>query len=106
MIRKGDTVYVRTGSDRGRTGRVLSVDPKKKTILVEGINMRQKNQRPTQKQPKGGILTIEQPIHLSNVALVVQTDQGQRPTRIKKKTIEEGGRKVKVRVSCLTGEQI
>jgi len=106
MIKKGDTVYVRTGSYKGRTGRVLNVDRKKNRILVEGINERKKHQRPSQKQPKGGIVTIEQPIHLSNVALVVQTDAGQRPTRIKKKTIDEGGRKVKVRVSCLTGEQL
>jgi large subunit ribosomal protein L24 len=106
MIKKGDTVYVRTGSDKGRTGRVLKVNRKKNSILVEGINQRHKHQRPTQKQPKGGILTVEQPIHLSNVALVVQTDQGPRPTRIKTKTIEEGGKKIRVRVSCLTGEQV
>jgi len=106
MIKKGDTVYVRTGSYKGKTGRVLNVDRKKNRILVEGINERKKHQRPSQKQPKGGIVTIEQPIHLSNVALVVQTDAGQRPTRVKKKTIDEGGRKVKVRVSCLTGEQL
>lgn len=106
MIKKGDTVYVRTGSYKGKTGRVLNVDRKKNRILVEGINERKKHQRPSRKQPKGGIVTIEQPIHLSNVALVVQTDAGQRPTRVKKKTIDEGGRKVKVRISCLTGEQL
>ena len=106
MIKKGDIVYVRTGSYKGKTGRVLNVDRKKNRILVEGINERKKHQRPSRKQPKGGIVTIEQPIHLSNVALVVQTDAGQRPTRVKKKTIDEGGRKVKVRVSCLTGEQL
>lgn len=106
MIKKGDTVYVRSGSDKGRTGRVLRVDRKKMTILVEGINKRQKHQRPTQKQPKGGIITMERPIHLSNVALIIQTDKGPRPTRTKMKTIDDGGRRVKVRVSCLTGEQI
>ncbi len=106
MIKKGDTVYVRSGSDKGRTGRVLRVDRKKMTILVEGVNKRQKHQRPTQKQPKGGIITMERPIHLSNVALIIQTDKGPRPTRAKKKTVDDGGRKVKVRVSCLTGEQI
>jgi large subunit ribosomal protein L24 len=106
MIKKGDTVYVRTGKYRDRTGRVLRVDRKKNMILVEGINTQKKHQKPSQKQPKGGILTVEMPIHLSNVALMVQTDEGQRPTRVKKKTIDEGGRKVKVRVSTLTGEQI
>ena len=106
MIKKGDTVYVRTGSYKGQTGRVLRVDRKKNMVLVEGINKRQKHQRPTQKQPKGGILAVELPVHLSNVALMVQTDQGQRPTRVKKKTIDDGGRKIKVRISCLTGEQV
>jgi large subunit ribosomal protein L24 len=106
MIKKGDTVFIRSGSSKGKTGRVLGVDRKKDRILVEGINVRQKHVRPSQKQPKGGIVSIEQPIHISNVALMVQTDDGKRPTRIKKKTIEEGGRKVKVRVSRLTGEQI
>jgi large subunit ribosomal protein L24 len=106
MIKKGDTVYVRTGSDKGLTGRVLGVDRKKNTILVEGVNKRQKHQRPTKSQPKGGIVTFERPIHLSNVALIIQTDKGPRPTRAKKKIIEESGRKVRVRVSCRTGEQI
>ena len=106
QIKKGDTVYVRTGSQKGKTGRVLQVNKKKKTILVEGINMRQKHQRPSQKTPKGGILTAEMPVHISNVALFVQTDSGPKPTRIKMKTIDEGGKKVKVRVSCLTGEEI
>jgi len=106
MIKKGDTVYVRTGSSRGQTGRVLRVDRKKNKILIEGVNQCKKHQRPSQKQPQGGIVTIEMPVHMSNVALVVQTDEGPRPTRIKKKTIDEGGHKVKVRVSCLTGEQL
>jgi len=106
MIKKGDTVYVRTGSDKGLTGRVLRIDRKKNTALVEGINKRQKHQRPTKSQPKGGIITVERPIHLSNIALVIQTDKGPQPTRVKKKMIEEGGRKTRVRVSCRTGEQI
>jgi large subunit ribosomal protein L24 len=106
MIKKGDTVYVRSGSDKGRTGRVLRIDRKKMTILVEGVNKRQKHQRPSQKQPKGGIITMERPIHLSNVALIVQTDDGPKPTRVKKQTIVEGGKKIRVRVSYLTGEQI
>lgn len=106
MIKKGDTVYVRTGSDKGLTGRVLGVDRKKNTILVEGVNKRQKHQRPSKTQPKGGIVTAERPIHLSNVALIIQTDKGPQPTRVKKKIVEESGRKVRVRVSCRTGEQI
>ena len=106
MIRKGDTVYVRSGSGKGKTGRVLRVDSKKGMILVEGINMRSRHQRPTQKNPKGGVLTIEMPIHISNVGLAVQAEGGSRPSRVKMKTVDEGGKKVKVRVSVLTGEQI
>ncbi len=106
VIKKGDTVYVRSGSYKGKTGRVLAVNRKENTILVEGINMRQKHQRPTQNNPKGGILQVERPIHISNVALFVQLDGGNRPTRVKKKTIDESGKKIKVRYSRLTGEQI
>jgi large subunit ribosomal protein L24 len=106
MIKKGDTVYIRTGSSKGKTGRVLAVNPKKKTILVEGVNKVHQHQRPTQKNPQGGIITREQPIHISNVALVVQTAEGSKPTRAKKKVIDDSGKKVKVRISRLTGEQI
>lgn len=106
MIKKGDTVFVRSGNDKGSTGRVLWVNRKKNRVLVEGVNQVKRHQRPSQKNPQGGILSIEMPIHLSNVALMVQADGGPKPTRVKTKTIEEGGRKTKVRVSVLTGEQI
>ena len=106
MIKKGDTVYVRSGEYKGKTGRVLWVNPKKNKILVEGINQVKRHQRPTQKNPQGGMLSIEMPLHLSKVALMVQTDEGPKPTRIKNKTIDEGGRKTKIRISVLTGEQV
>ena len=106
MIKKGDTVYVRTGSYKGKTGRVLWVNPKKKTALVEGINMRQKHQKPSNKNPKGGILSVEQPVHISNIALFIQSDGGPKPTRVKTKTISETGKKTKIRISRLTGEGI
>ncbi|MBD3257482.1 50S ribosomal protein L24 [candidate division GN15 bacterium] len=106
-IKKGDTVYVRAGDQKGKTGRVLHVDRKHNKILVEGVNVRKRHQRPTQKNPKGGILTVEAPIDISNVALTVQTDEGTRPTRVKKKTISDaGGKKTRIRVSRLTGEEI
>ena len=76
------------------------------TILVEGVNMRKKHQQATQKNPKGGIISIEMPVHLSNVALFVNVDGKPKPTRIGKKTVEEGGKKTRVRFSRLTGEQI
>jgi large subunit ribosomal protein L24 len=106
MIKRGDTVYIRTGSQKGKTGRVLAVNPKKGTILVEGINKAHRHQRPSQKNPKGGIVTREQPVHISNVALFIQTGEGPKPTRVKTKVIDDSGKKVKVRISRLTGEQI
>ena len=103
-IKKGDTVFVRSGQSRGKTGRVLHVNLKKNTVLVEGVNMKKRHQRPTQKSPKGGIITIEAPIHLSNVALYSSTLSG--PTKISSSFINEGGKKTRVRVCRKTGEQI
>ncbi len=103
-IKKGDTVFVRTGVDRGKTGKVLHVDPKKKKVIVEGVNMRTKHQRPTQKNPKGGLLTIEGPIHASNVSVYSSTVGG--PTRVGYKVLEEGGKKRRVRYCKKTGEEI
>jgi large subunit ribosomal protein L24 len=105
LIRKGDTVYVRTGSDKGKTGRVLHVFPKKNQVLVEGVNMRKKHQRPTQKSRKGGIITKEAPVHISNVALYSNALAG--PTKISSRTItESNGSKRRVRIDAKTGEEI
>ncbi|UCD64380.1 MAG: 50S ribosomal protein L24 [Candidatus Zixiibacteriota bacterium] len=103
-IRKGDTVYVLSGQYKGKTGKVLHVDTKKETAVVEGINMKKRHQRPTQKNPKGGILTIEAPIHLSNIALYSSTLGG--PTKVCSATIQDAGKSVKVRICRKTGEQI
>lgn len=103
-IKKGDTVFVRTGKSRGKTGRVLFVNPKKQRVLVEGVNMKKRHQRPTQKSPKGGIITIEAPIHLSNVALYSSSLSG--PTKVSSTVVQEGGKSIKVRVCRKTGEQI
>ena len=105
-IKKGDTVYIRTGSSKGKTGRVLRVDHKNNMILVEGVNMRKKHQRPSQKSPKGGIVSVEQPVHLSNVALFVSVDGENKPTRITKKVVADGKKKTRVRIARLTGEEI
>jgi len=103
-IRKGDTVYARCGADKGKTGRVLHVDVSKNTILVEGLNMRKKHQRPTQKSPKGGIITLEATMHLSNVAL--WSASLSKPVKTTIRVIEEGGKKRRVRINAETGEQI
>lgn len=103
-IKKGDTVFVRTGADKGKTGRVLHVDTQNNRILVEGVNMRKRHQKPTQKNPKGGIVTLEAPVHLSNVMLY-NSSLGE-PTRVSTRVIDEGGRRSKVRICRKTGEQI
>ncbi|MFQ6008449.1 MAG: 50S ribosomal protein L24 [Candidatus Zixiibacteriota bacterium] len=103
-VKKGDIVYVRCGQYRGKTGKVLHVNTSKQTVIVEGVNMRKRHQRPTQKNPKGGILMIESPIHVSNVALYSTTLGG--PTKVSTSVIEEGGKAKKVRICRKTGEQI
>lgn len=66
-VKKGDTVLVLAGADKGKTGRVLRVDPGKNRVVVEGVNMIKRHSRPTQRNPKGGIVEKEAPIHISNV---------------------------------------
>lgn len=66
-VKKGDTVLVLSGADRGKTGRVLRVIPEKDRCVVEGVNIIKRHSRPTQRNPKGGIVEKEAPIHISNV---------------------------------------
>jgi len=66
-IKKGDTVRILAGDDLGRIGRVLKVFPKTGRVVVEGVNLIKRHTRPSQRNPKGGILEKEAPIHLSNV---------------------------------------
>jgi large subunit ribosomal protein L24 len=68
-IKKGDQVVVLRGKDRGKAGRVLRVMPKKDRVVVEGVNVIKRHTRPTQRNPKGGILEKEAPIHVSNVKI-------------------------------------
>ena len=103
-IKKGDTVYVRSGADKGKTGKVLFVNTDKNTLLVEGINMRKRHQRPTQKNPKGGVVTLEAPIHVSKVGLYSSSLGG--PTKVSMKVLTDGAKKEKVRICRKTGEQI
>ena len=84
---------------KGKEGKVLYVIPKKNRIIVEGINIIKKHTRPTQENPKGGVIEKEGSIHISNVMLVVSG----KPTRINYKILNDGS---KVRVSNKTGTQI
>ena len=69
-IKKGDTVYVLAGEDKGRQGRVLSVQAAKNRAIVEGINIVSKSTKPSAKHPQGGIVKMEAPINISNLALI------------------------------------
>jgi len=66
-VKKGDTVYVNSGEDKGKTGKVLSVNLEKKTAVVEGINIVKKSTKPNAKNPQGGIIEQEAPIHVSKL---------------------------------------
>jgi len=105
-IRKNDNVMVISGNDRGKTGKVLKVFPKKSRVIVEGINLRKRHTKPNQKSPQGGIIEKEAPIHSSNVMLIdPKTNQ---PTRIGSQIIleENTGKKKRARISRSTGEMI
>jgi len=66
-VKKGDTVEIITGDHKGATGRVLRVIPKKNEVVVQGHNLAKKHVRPSAKNPQGGRVSVEQPIHISNV---------------------------------------
>jgi large subunit ribosomal protein L24 len=105
-IRRDDTVRIIAGKDRGKTGRVLRVDPEKQKVFVEGANIIKRHIKPrtlrdTQRaQEMGGIVEMEGPIHVSNVMLI-DPDSGQ-PTRVS--ISREGGRRV--RVAKKSGKEI
>ena len=99
-IKKGDIVYVNTGTDKGKTGRVLKVYIDKQRAIVEGLNMMTKHAKPSAKNPQGGIEKVEAPIHISNLN-VVDPKTG-KPTRIGRK--EMNGKLV--RYSKKSGEEI
>ena len=87
-IKKGDTVYVLSGEDRGRQGRVLEVLPKKERAIVEGINIVSKSAKPSAKHPQGGIIKMEAPLHISNLSLI--DPKSGKPTRVGFRKDEKG----------------
>lgn len=97
-VKKGDKVKVITGKDKNKEGVVLAAFPKKDKVIVEGVNIMKKHQKPSAAAPQGGIIEMEAPIHVSNVMLI-DPSTGQ-ATRIGFKEVD--GKKV--RVSKKTGE--
>ena len=98
-IKKGDTVYVNAGNDKGKTGKVLEVLRDKDRVIVEGVNMVSKHTKPNPKNPQGGIVKQEDGIHISNVNLI---DNAGKPTKVAHKEVD--GKKV--RIAKTTGEEI
>ena len=100
-IKKGDTVYVNAGDDKGKTGRVLKVLIEKNRAVVEGVNVVTKAIKPNAKNPQGGLVKMEAPIHVSNLQLL--DPKSGKATRVGYKVNEDGK---KVRISKKSGEEI
>jgi large subunit ribosomal protein L24 len=100
-IRKGDKVFVISGKDKGKTGKVMRILREEDRVVVEGINLVKRHTRPTPRSPSGGILEREQPIHASKV-MPVDPESG-KGTRVRTKTLENGK---KVRIAAKSGAEI
>ena len=100
-IKKNDTVVVLAGQDKGKTGKVLKVLVDENRALVEGVNMVSKSTKPSAKNPQGGIVKQEAPIHISNLSLV--DPKSGKPTRVGIKVAEDGK---KVRIAKKSGDEI
>lgn len=95
-VKKGDKVLVIGGNDKNKTGKVLSVNPKDKTVIVEGIAMITKHQKPRGVNQQGGLIKKEAPIDVSNVMVIC--DKCGKPTKVGMKVIGEGKEKSKARI--------
>lgn len=100
-IKKNDTVYVLSGENRGKTGRVLKVYPAKSRAIVEGVNIVTKATKPSAQHPQGGLVKKEAPIHISNLSLL--DPKSGKPTRIGRRRNDEGKL---VRYAKKSGEEI
>lgn len=87
-VKKGDTVIVLSGKDKGKKGKVISALPKKGKVVVEGVNKAKRHTKPSQKLPQGGIIVKELPMHSAKVMLVCPACN--KPTRIKKSALANG----------------
>lgn len=100
-IKKGDEVIILAGKNKGEKGKVLKVLVDKESAIVEGWNMVSKSAKPSAKNPQGGIIKMEAPIHISNLSLI--DPKSGKATRIAIKKTEDGK---KVRIAKKSGEEI
>lgn len=87
-IKKGDNVFVNSGEDKGKTGRVLEVNPSKETAIVEGVNFITRRTKPNATNPQGGMVKREAPVHISKLNPV--DPDTQKPTRIHRQKDDNG----------------
>ena len=100
-IKKGDSVMVRAGKYKGKTGKVLAVYPKLNKVTVEGVNIVKKHKKPTQADPRGGIIELTKPIWVSKVGVLDST--AKKPSRIGFKIDDKG---VKTRILKSSGKEL
>ena len=100
-IKEDDTVIVLAGEDKGKTGKVLKVLVEKNRAIVEGVNIVSKSAKPSAKNPQGGIVKMEAPIHISNLSLI--DPKSGKATRVAIKKSDDGK---KVRIAKKSGEEI
>lgn len=100
-IKKGDTVMVRAGKYKGKTGKVLQVHPKLNMVTVEGINVVKRHRKPTQQNPQGGVSELTKPLWVSKVGLLDST--AKKPSRVGYKTDAKG---IKIRYLKTSGKEI
>ncbi len=103
-LKKGDTVMVLAGKDKGKTGTIVTVHPRDNKVTVEGINIVKKHQKPNRAYPQGGIIELTKPIWVSKVGIVDPSTK--KPTRIGYKLDEKGDKASKVRVFKASGKEI
>ena len=100
-IKKGDTVVVITGKDKGKTGTILKAMPKENRVIVEGVNVCKKHLKPKNNNGTGEIVEVERPIHRSNVMII--DPKTKKPTKIKMDFDKDGK---KIRISKKSNEKI
>lgn len=101
-IRKGDTVQVLAGKDKGKTGTILMAMPKLDSVIIEGVNVVKRHQKNRRSRSQGQIIEKSMPIHVSNVALI----EGDKPVRVGYVFEGEGEKRKKVRVARPSGKKI
>lgn len=101
-IRKGDTVQIIAGKDKGKTGTVLTALPRTEQVIIEGMNVAKKHQKNRRSRSQGQIIDLSLPIHVSNVALL----EGNKPVRVGYSIEGEGENRKKVRVARPSGKKL